>query len=307
MDRVKLRYSQARHERGNMLLMVVMVALIVIFVLLAGLGLMLLFSSSNKAKNAADELALGAAKILNKDDRQARVNILVERSRELVFSSRRNYFDLSHRYKHLEPLSRQMVDESRLGAKAVEAERLAIERLTEEELSATLRDDAKLLAEKASLNLNWFKAATPRIIECEFGTIRDLDSNVQMPDGFEELKSFDLDSNLVNRTSRLYKGNINSALPSPDDDLQFKLSPMPAPVKRTIAGARLLSDDAFQSSTNVDMQTQKVSFAGKFPCAVRLKVTTQVTASGRGELSGNVANRSVALTNGGTPAPDEEP
>lgn len=137
--------------------------------------------------------------------------------------------------------------------------------------------------------------------------MRDLDSNVLVPDGFEELKALDLQSEFVNRQSRLYKGNIDAVLPSPDDDMHFKLSALPAPVKRTISGARLLSDERFESQSKFDPHTQKVSFSGKVPCAVRLKITTHVTASGRGELSGNVASSSVALTDGGTPAPDEEP
>lgn len=290
-----------------MLVVVAMVVGIVIVVALVGVGLMLLFSSTSHGKNAADELALGAAKVLNADDRQGRANILVERSRELVFSSRKTYSDLNGRYKFLEPLARQTVEESRRGAILVDEERTTIEKAIEGELSEVLKDDAKLLSQRSSINLAWLKTATPTIAECEFGTLKDLDSNVPVPEGFEELKTLDLQADRVNRQSRLYRGNIDATLPSPDDDLHFKLTALPAPVRRTISGARLLSEEKFVSQSKIQPQTQKVSFANKVPCAVRLKIATQVTASGRGDLSGNVASSSVALTDGGTPAPDEEP
>ncbi|MCC7528019.1 MAG: hypothetical protein IT342_05825 [Candidatus Melainabacteria bacterium] len=170
-----------------------------------------------------------------------------------------------------------------------------------------MKEDAKRLAERNSMNLNWLKTATPRIISCDVGTLKDSDSNVLMQEGFEELKVQDLEKNYINRTSKLYKGNIDARLPSPDDDLHFRFSALPAPVKGTISGARLLSDEKFEPQSQIDLQTPKISFGGKIPCAVRLRLSTQVTASGKGELSGNVANSSVALTDGGSPAPDEEP
>lgn len=296
-----------RRKTGNILIMIALVAGIVILALLVGVGLMLLFSSSSRGRNASDEMALGAAKVLNADDRQGRVNILVERSRELVFSARRTYSDLNGRYKFLEPIARQMVEASRHGAGIVEQERATIQKDTESQLSELLKGDAKQLAERSSLNVVWLKTAAPRIAECEFGTIKDLDSNVQIPDGYEELKALDLRSNFVNRQSRLYKGNIDALLPSPDDDLHFKISSLPAPVKRTISGARLMDDDKFQVLLKIDPERKAVNFTNHIPCAVKLKIATQVTASGSGELSGNVASSSVALTDGGTPAPDEEP
>jgi hypothetical protein len=294
-------------KRGNMMVMVALVVGLIVLFLLIGVGLLLVFSSSSKAKNAADELAIGAAKVLNSDDRQGRINILSERSRELVFSSRKTYNDLTRHVRHLEPIARQLADEARSGAQKVEEERLAILAQAEIDLGAALKDDAKRLAERSSMNLNWLKATTPRLIACDVGTLKDSDSNVLMPEGFEELKVFDLERNYINRKSKLYKGNIDVRLPSPDDDLHFRFSALPAPVKGTISGARLLSDEKYEQQSTIDLQTQKVSFAGKIPCAVRLKLSTQVTASGRGDLSGNVANSSVALTDGGTPAPDEEP
>lgn len=299
--------QKSRRTSGNMLLVVALVVGGVIFLLLIGLGLMLVFSSSSRGKNAADELAIGAAKVLNADDRQGRSNTLAERSRELVFASRNTYSALARKYKHLEPLARHMIDEARSGAHAVEQERLAIDSAVESDLAENLKGDVKRLTERASLNLAWFKTAAPRIVEIELGTVRDLDANVRMPDGFEELKDLDLRADRVNRKSRLYKGNIDAVLPSPDDDLHFNFRALPAPVKRTISGARLLSDEMFLTTNTIDPQNQKISFSGKIPCAVRLKLSTEVRASGRGELSGNVANSSVALTDGGTPAPDEEP
>ncbi len=307
--RLKLhnRRPPPNRQDGNMMVMVALVVGLIIVLLLIGIALMLVFSSSTRGKNASDELALGAAKVLNVDDRQGRINILVERSRELVFSSRQAYGDISKRYRHLEPIARQLADEARSGALKVEEERLAIIAATESDLAAALKDDAKRLAERNSMNLNWFKSTTPKIIACDIGTFKDSQSNVLMAEGFEELKVFDLARDYVNKTNKLYRSNVDVKLPSPDDDLHFRFSTLPAPVKGTISGARLLSEEKFEQQSKIDLQTQKVSFGEKFPCAVRLKLSTQITASGRGDLSGNVASSSVALTNGGTPAPDEEP
>ncbi len=304
---LRIRRRKSSRQDGNMTVMVALVVGLIIIFLLIGIALMFVFSSSSRGKNAADELALGAAKVLNVDDRQGRINILVERSRELVFSSRKTYSDVSHRIRHLEPLARQLVDEARGGAHVVEEERLAIAMAAENDLATVLKEDAKQLAQKNSMNLSWFKTANPKIVSCEVGTLKNSDSNVRIPEGYEELKVLDLGGDYVNRTSKLYKGNVDAKLPSPDDDLHFRFSALPAPAKGTISGARLLSEEKFEEQSKIDVQSQRVSFEGNIPCALRLKLSTQLTASGRGELSGNVANSSVALTNGGTPAPDEEP
>lgn len=277
----------------------------IILTVLLGVGLMLVFSSSSKGKNTADELSISAAKTLNSEDRQGRINILTERSRELVFSSRKTYQILTQKYRHLEPLGREWMEQARHGAELVDAERNAIEAAIQTDLTACLNAEEKRLSEKNALNLGGFKAQTPRMMACEVGILKDSDSNVFAPNEYEELKTLDLSNNLINKQSNLYRSNINAKLPAPDDDLKFKFSSLPAPIKGTIPGARLITDDKFHEFVKVDVPTKNVKFQGSIPSAIRMKIGTQLNASGAGDLSGNVASSSVALTDGGTPAPDE--
>lgn len=306
MARTKI-HPKIRRTGANVLALIALIGTGIIAVLLIGVVLMMIFLSSSGGKNTADELAIGVAKTLNSEDKQGRTNILVERSRELVFSSRKNYNEISRNYRYLEPLARQNMEESRLGARLVNEESRAVANALQSDCSTQLREYEKRLSERSTRNLSWFRTATPKIIDCSLGTLKDADSNALAPQGFEELKAFDLSSEFVNRESHLYKSEVDAKLPSPDDDLHFRFSALPAPVKGTIPGARLMSDEKYQEQSKIDVQSKNISFDGKIPCAVRLKLSTQLTASGRGELSGNVASSSVALTNGGSPAPDEEP
>lgn len=279
---------------------------ILVFVIIVGITVMLIFSSNSKSKNAADELALTSAQVLNNEDRQGRINTLSERSRELVYSSRNTYAELSRNVHHLEPLSRQMMEEARNGAIIVGRERSAIIVDMSNQIDAELKEENRKLLERNTMNLGWFRTKAPLITGCEIGTIKDVDSNVLAPQGLEELRSYDIKNNLINTKSNLYRAGIELKLPSPDSDLSFNLSSLPAPVKGTIPGARLLAEDRFVPKAKMNLGSKKISFGDNMPSAVRLSISTQVTASGQGQLSGNVANSSVATTNGGTPAPDEE-
>lgn len=290
-----------------MLAMTALFACIIVFALVIGVTAMLLLSSHSKSRNIADELALTSAQVLNSEDRQGRINTLTERSRELVFASRNNYSDISHRARYLEPLSRQMVEEARNGANQVSMERNTLIADISDQIDAQFKEENKnMAAGRNSLNFGWFRTQTPYLTGCEVGVIKDIDSNVTAPMQFDELRGYDIKANLINTQSNLYKGGIDAKLPSPDSDLSFFLSSLPAPVKGTIAGARLLSDDKFIVKAKMDVGSKKISLGNQIPSAVKLKLTTQVTASGQGQMSGNVANSSVATTNGGTPAPDEE-
>ncbi|MBC8000517.1 MAG: hypothetical protein IAF58_21380 [Leptolyngbya sp.] len=279
---------------------------ILVFVLIVGITVMLIFSSNSRGKNAADELALTSAQVLNHEDRQGRINTLTERSRELVYSSRNTYAELSRNVHHLEPLSRQMMEEARNGANLVGQERSAIIVDMSNQIDAELKEENRRLLQRNTMNLGWFRTDAPLITGCEIGTIKNVDSNVLAPPGFDELRTYDIKTNLINTQSNLYKAGVDLKLPSPDSDLKFNLSSLPAPVKGTIAGARLLADDRFVPEAKMNLGSKKISFGDNMPSAVRLKISTQVTASGQGQMSGNVANSSVATTNGGTPAPDEE-
>lgn len=291
-----------------MMAMVALVGGILVAVLLIGLVVVLLFMSHGKGQSKGDELAVSMAKILNANDRQGRMNILVERSRELVFTSRQAYEEVTPRYRHLEPLARQLMNEARAGAQLVESGRQVLAQVTVRELVDNAEQgDADLSASKG-LNLNWFKAAQPRISAVEVGNLKDIDSNVYGPEeaALPLLKKYDLENNFLNQKSGLYKGNINAKLPAPDNDLSFKLSSLPAPVKGTIAAARLAANEVFQNGeeTYADGQPM-VKTVDQIPSAVKIKVISAVSAKSQKELKGQIGTISTASTNGGAPPPDE--
>lgn len=208
---------------------------------------MLILFSQQKGRQSADELALTLAQVLNRDDRQGQMNNLVERSRELVFSSRKAYDDcVSEEFHNMEPLMRDLLEESRAGAQTVEKTRESLSELTVAELRSTQKDFNDRLLQAHSVNLSWMNTSRPVVKQLEVGSIDKVNSNVLAPPGFAELKAMDEKSGICDSQTGIYLGNINAKLPGADGDLDFKLSSLAAPVGTTVSSARLTDANVFK-------------------------------------------------------------
>lgn len=313
------RTEIARRARGNMLLMIALVGGIIIFVVVIGIGVMLVLFSQQRGRQSADELALTLAQVLNRDDRQGQMNNLVERSRELVFSSRKAYDDcVSEEFHNMEPLMRDLLEESRTGAQHVEKTRESLSATILADMQAAQKDFNQRLKQAYSMNLSWVKTTVPTLKQLEVGSIEKVNSNVTAPPGFAELRKLDEKSGICDPKSGIYLGNINAKLPGADQDLDFKMSSLAPPVGSTISGARLTDTNVFKlskvlSATESDgdknapqteAEKRKAQRIDQIPSAVKVKLSVAVSAGGTNQLQDNLGVTTAATTGGAQPAPD---
>ena len=308
-------------RRGNMLLMIALLGGIIIVVVVIGVGVMLVLLSQQKGRQSADELALTLAQVLNRDDRQGQMNNLVERSRELVFSSRKSYDDcVSEEFQNMEPLMRDLLEESRTGAQHVEKTRESLSTVILADMQTARKDFNQRLKQAQSLNLSWVKTAVPTVKQLELGSIDKVNSNVMAPPGFAELRKMDEKNGICDPKSGIYVGNINAKLPGADGDLDFKLSSLAAPVGSTISAARLTDGNVFKQSKvlplaaaegegdkiapQTEEEKKKAQQIDQIPSAVRVKVSVAVAAGEKNQLQDNLGITTAATTGGAQPAPD---
>ncbi len=309
------KYASAPRSRGNMLVMIALVGGIIVAVVVIGIAVMLVLFSQQKGRQSADELALTLAQVLNRDDRQGQMNNLVERSRELVYASRKAYNDcVSEDFHNMEPLMRDLLEESRTGAQTVEKTRESLSEITISELRSAQRDFNERLKQAHSMNLNWMNTTQPVVKQLEVGSIDKVNSNVALSPGFPELKAMDEKSGLCDPKTGIYMGNINAKLPGADADLDFKLSSLAAPVGNTVSAARLTDVGVFQKAkvlplaqdgsgggANVETGAQneknrKEQSVDQIPSAVRVKLVVGVSAGGAQSASSNSSTSSTSKT-----------
>lgn len=317
---IKSRNNPAQRARGNMLLMIALLGGIIIVVVVIGIGVMLVLFSQQKGRQSADELALTLAQVLNRDDRQGQMNNLVERSRELVFSSRKAYDDcVSEEFHNMEPLMRDLLEESRTGAQHVEKTRENLSAVIIADMHNAQKDFNQRLKQAQTFGLGWMKTTAPTVKQLELGSIEKVNSNVMAPPGFAELRKLDEKNGFCDPKSGVYIGNINAKLPGADGDLDFKLSSLAPPVGSTISAARLTDPKVFKQtkvvplaaegggekdSSQMEEEKRKALKIDQIPSAVKVKLSVAVSAGGANQLQDNLAVTTTATTGGAHPAPD---
>ncbi len=241
-----IRQAQLRRSTGSMLSMTGMIAGILLFTLMIGFGLYLLLVQQKRGQNLDDTFTLAIADSLNKDDKIGQMNNVVARSRELVFVSRQNS-DIANSLPEgvYQPLANQLLDEARASAQFVDAERKNEIKYITKTTRAMVDDYNAHRHVDSSFTLPWFKTYDPKVQDVYFGHIKKVQSNVINMDVIPELRDFDALKQYFEPGSQLYKGNINAKLPNPDNDLDFKISSLPADVDKTVAPARLTNPEVF--------------------------------------------------------------
>jgi hypothetical protein len=197
-------------------------------------------------KGFADKVTLAAACALNDSDRIGDMNNLIAQARQLVFASRETSDNISTTNPELQPVADQLLLEDRENALALDKERINLAKLAcadaETALQSSFNDQTGIYRTVFPL----LGIKTPKLVSMSFGNVSNVDSNVALLTGIENLASYDQSSKLVNTSSKLYLGNIDAKLPGADNDIDFNLSSLAAPINGTSSPARLLLPDAVQ-------------------------------------------------------------
>jgi hypothetical protein len=286
-----------------MLTMTTLVIGLVLLACLIGFGFYLLLAQQKKGQHEADNLTLSLAGALNKDDKIGQMNNVVARCRELVFVSRQNADAASQeRNQILAPLANQLLDESRSSAQFVEAERKnEIAYITKKTREAVERYTMGTHNE-STFTLPWFKTYDPQVQDVYLGYIDKVQSNVINTGVITELRDHDEKQKYFEKGSQLYRGNIDAKLPSPDSDLIFKISSLPADVDSSVSPPRLTNPEVFVklSPLFLDEKYTNQRSADQIPSAVEVFANMDVSMKSGDQ---KVRIGSTATTNGGQPLP----
>ncbi len=303
MPALYVNRSQYR-QRGNLLVMTAIVGGMLFLVMAFGLLLCAFFFAQKRVQQQADRMSVAIAKRMNAGDRIGQINNLVERSRELVFTSRHNLSDANERLAHIEPLARQLLDEARTGAQMVETERAGIARRISEDVLAEADSQNKENASALQVNLPFMRTFPARLYSLELGYIDEVDSNALLPDGVPELKSADLSQSFGEKASNLYAANVDARLGGSDSDLIYKFASLAAPVQKTISPPRLASLEVFRPLVKlVDRENKVGGASNQLPTAVRMELVAGVSSSPDGQVDKKFKVSSAATTSGALPPP----
>lgn len=269
-------------ETGNMLVLTMVSALLMVGTIFVMFILFFPKMMQGNMQNSAESLSLKTAKALNTEDQSGRMNNIVARCRELVFTSRQTYNRVNTLgYRHLEPLARQLLGEARNNAMMLDGQRKMLLKANIDRVLKEVKDTELGVRGQQEFNFLGMNAQAPKVNNLDVGFIKDVQSNVDVSGGNPDLIAYDHDHGYIQESSNLYVSNINARLPNEDADLEFKLFPMPAPVRGNVAPARLTQAKVFVSCGQLikDGKTQKVEI-DQLPSAVRLECLAQVGTKG---------------------------
>ncbi len=301
------RNSGRRPNKGSMLFMCT--ALLAMAIIIVGLGtwVYFLFFTHKMLKNQAEDFSLQAAQQLNANDYSGKLNNLICRSRELVFSARQMQMlaEADPEFEDYKPLAEQVLAESRESIKIVNEERSRFANLTIDRLR-TMVDNVDR-SPVAGLSIVGLSTGDCKISDLRVGWLTKVESNVVAPTGNFELYGFDRNQPYfqVGRDTDYYKANVNLKLPGQDSDLDFILSPLPAPVKGTSAPMRLVRADTFKAVLPLrkDGQTA-IGNMSICPSAVQVVMAMGVKEKVVGKLESGSMTIDTASTNGACSEPD---
>ncbi len=293
---------RCRREKGSLLTMTALLFGIVLLFCVVGFAFYTLLAQQKKGQATVDETTLNVVRLLNDGDHIGQMNNIVERCRELVYISRANDDKAQWPRNQLyRILSKQLLEESRENAKLVEEERKNQIKLCVKNVQTAIFLHNQKAPTGTRLALPWFGASFPEMYEVKLGYINGVQCNVENLQVIPDLREFDLDKKYIQKGSNLYLGNINAKLPEPDDDLDFKLSSLAAPVVGTVASTRLTAPEVWQPTATV-YADQKIRMAipDQLPGALQIVEMMKVSS---GQNEGTVRLSSTATANGAMPSP----
>lgn len=279
-----------RSQSGNILILAGVFSAVIALGLVMAYSFGSLYFTHNRLQTSADEIALTGARKLNELNRLGQMNDMIVRSRQLVYSTRKQCDEAEASDEVLQKLARQLMEEARAGAGELETERKQLTALVVKESEEAMNDKFNQIKESYAMVLPWLKVETPRLVSATPGRTIGMHSNAQELAGFDELVKADQASNNVvtAKPVNLFKGEINAKLPSADGDLPFCLSPLAAPVDNDMAPARMVLPAKFQQSAG-----------GYAPCATKVEIVLKVSTGLGTQVTGNVSVTSAASATGG--------
>lgn len=300
------RYQRINRSNGSMLTLSIVSLVVICLIILTFFVIYFLFFTQNRLQDSSDEIALTGARAMNAHDYVGQINNLVAFSRQLVFNSRNAYDQSTHSEVPVQSLAAILLNESRAGAEMVSKDRETLLQLTNKNIREIANSAGDKAMSKSNFQLPWAKSQAPSILNLELGFLKDVDSNVEAPTGNSGLYALDQSQQLINQKTHLYRGNISLPLIGPESDLKFKLASLPAPVKGTVAPARLLSTTSFQNLSYIvkNGKTVKGNF-DQFPSALKLDTQVQVEANSGKEMKNTVQAHSFSAAGGANPLPTQ--
>jgi hypothetical protein len=229
-----------RNAKGGMLILTSVSLILVSFLVVVGVSIGSLLVLKLKQQGQADRLALLATCRLNEEDRIGKMNNIVARTRQLVYSSRETYAALASD-ENASALAERMLNDSRQNARDIECNRLELVQKTESDAREAVELEHKNIRD--SLSLPWLNLSQPVIKNIRFGKVKSVESNVVFLDKLEALRKLDLDQH-VHKESGLYKGSQNLRLPS-DGDLPFPISSLSANVDGITSFSRRIINETW--------------------------------------------------------------
>jgi hypothetical protein len=297
------QWQSYRQKQGSMLVLTMLLGCLLVFVFIVAFSFFLLLSENKKGRAQAELSAISLAKILNETDRVGQLNHVIARSRELVYLSRSCEAQASNaKLDNWEPLAHFLVDEARSGAILVEGERKNQIAVTKKALRYAADNQNLHTVDKPVFSLPFFHTWDAEISEIQLGCADNVECNVPNSETYPDLRAYDEQSKYFQKGSQLYMGNINAKLPSPDNDLDFKLCSLPASVGSTTAPARLITVSTFKPAATIFANVKFVDAKmDQIPSALSVTELIWITAASNDEQQFRVD--AFATTNGALPPP----
>jgi len=276
----KIHEKRRAKQRGSMLLFCLAVMAGCMLMLGLGFSFYFLFFYHDLLQQRSESFAMKAAQELNLDDSAGKLNNLVGYSRELAFTAREmcTLTENNDDFREVQPLAAQVLGESHDGVKLVAQERERFVNALVVKLRQLMSENLKQAPGPSSLVTT--TTSSPEIVDFELGTLENMQSSVEPSKGVPELSEYDLRKHYIQpgKGTDLYLSSVNLKLPDPrDSDLEFYLSPLPAPVQGTVAPLRLTSEKRFVEMLPLRKDGQDKQGTSKLsPPALRVVMSVKV-------------------------------
>lgn len=268
-----------RNHKGGVLPLIMLAGVILIVVTVVAVSVCALLLIESKLRSTGESLCLQSGVQLNQNDRITEMNLMVERSREAVFTGRTTLEKIEHDAPHVAPLALLLLDDARDGAKLVEEERAFLSGTLGKEIEVAMSSEMDKLRKAGPTKLMLFQLNQSDQVTVDVGYVKDVPCNATTAVAVPELKEHDQQSGFLYGKTDYFKPGISAALPGPDSDLIFKFASLAPKIKDTIAEARLInSEDFTKVNTLIAPGQLKRPTLQEMPTAVRVTTRTGIQA-----------------------------
>ena len=178
----------------------------------------------------------------------------------------------------LYPVCAMSYCKSKTGHELVEQERKNQIAIVRNEVNDSVKEHNRKISQQGKFCFLGFAMQDPEILRVDLGRIVGVSSNVRALSAIPELAELDSRKSYFDTRSQLYKADINAKLPSPEDDLDFNFSSLPALVGTTAAPPRNTNVIMFVPyGTIFDTEKPQVTAIKQIPSAIQLYCRMKLT------------------------------